>query len=156
MTKFLKKKLLTHFGTSCRELLSLRQILNHHHSFCQSFLSRVHALFLGFRVEGVFFCCFFNTGFALNAPTLTLEYVSNPGAENPSFRLCARHVTLLESSRGATAGSRFKSEQSSKGVRVFAVTRHFCMNQQFIHDHCVRNYFAPNTSFWTEAQDDGM
>ena len=29
MAKF-QKKLLTHFVTSCRELLSLRQILNHH------------------------------------------------------------------------------------------------------------------------------
>ena len=67
---------------------------------------------------------FFNTAFATSASVLTLERVFNPGAENPSFRLCARHVTLPETSRGATAGQRLKSEQSPKGFRVIAVTRH--------------------------------
>ena len=47
---------------------------------------------------------FFNTPFAPSAPVLTLERVFNPGAENHSFRLCARHVTLPETSRGATVG----------------------------------------------------
>ena len=47
---------------------------------------------------------FFNTKFALSAPILTLGCVCNPGAENHSFRLCARHATLPEISRGETAG----------------------------------------------------
>ena len=45
-----------------------------------------------------------NTPFAPSASVLTLERVFNLGAENPSFRLCARHATLPETSRGATAG----------------------------------------------------
>ena len=41
----------------------------------------------------------FNTPFAPSAPTLTLGRVPNPGAENPTFRLCVYHVTSPETSR---------------------------------------------------------
>ena len=45
-----------------------------------------------------------NTPFALSAPILTLGCAQIQSAENPSFRLRVRHVTLPETSRGATAG----------------------------------------------------
>ena len=41
-----------------------------------------------------------------------------------TIRLCAHHVTLPDRSRGATDSGLFKSEQSSNGSRLMAVTRY--------------------------------
>ena len=75
----------------------------------------------------------FITPFALDTTTLTLRLGRDQRGGFATIRLCAHHVTLPDRSRGATDSGLFKSEQSSNGSRVVAVTRYSnpCMEQSF-------------------------